>query len=255
MEGKVILLVIIGTIGVMLMAFSVVFFVLLYRRKVLESELEMQSLKTKHQEEMLSATLKSQEEERNRLGTELHDGVGAMLSSIKLNLQVANKKNDVSELKPVLGHLDDTITQVRNISHQMMPIILKKYGIKRAIEDLFEKTSNSSLNLSITHWEEPKLDEEHSLMLFRIVQELLTNSLKHAGATAIELSIRLQETKTIISYSDNGIGFPEDVLNSSEGIGLLNVKNRAQTIGAKLHFSNNETGGAKVDLVIDATID
>ena len=89
MEGKVILLVIIGTIGVMLMAFSVVFFVLLYRRKMLENQLEKQATENMHQQEMLSATLKSQEDERNRLGTELHDGVGAMLSSIKVNYQVA----------------------------------------------------------------------------------------------------------------------------------------------------------------------
>lgn len=255
MEGKVILLVIIGTIGVMLMAFSVVFFVLLYRRKVLENELEMQSIKTKHQEEMLSATLKSQEEERKRLGTELHDGVGAMLSSIKLNLQVANKNNDVSQLKPVLGHLNETITQVRNISHQMMPVILKKYGIKRAVEDLFEKTANSSLSLTITDWEDPPLGESQALMLYRIIQELVNNSLKHAEASAIELSVRKKESKTIISYFDNGKGFPEDVLQNSDGIGLLNVKNRSQTIGAKPIFYNQEKGGAKVDLVIDDSID
>ncbi|WP_424962653.1 sensor histidine kinase [Ekhidna sp.] len=255
MEGKIILLVIIGTIGVMLMAFSVVFFVLLYRRKVLENELEMQSIKTKHQEEMLSATLKSQEEERNRLGTELHDGVGAMLSSIKLNLQVANKKNDVSQLKPVLGHLDETITQVRNISHQMMPIILKKYGIKRAIEDLFGKTTNSSLSLSITNWVDPPLDESQALMLYRIVQELVNNSLKHADASVVELSIRKEKSKIIISYVDNGKGFPENVLQNSDGIGLLNVKNRAQTIGAKPIFYNEEKGGAKVDLELEASID
>ena len=86
MEGKVIILVIIGTIGVMLMAFSVVFFVLLYKRRMLQNELEMKAVESKHQQDMLSATLKSQEAERNRLGTELHDSVGAMLSSIKMNL-------------------------------------------------------------------------------------------------------------------------------------------------------------------------
>ncbi|WP_420576599.1 sensor histidine kinase [Ekhidna sp.] len=255
MEGKVILLVIIGTIGVMLMAFSVVFFVLLYRRKVLENELEVQSLETKHQAEMLAETLKSQEEERNRLGTELHDSVGAMLSSIKLNLQIANRKNKVDELKAVLGHLDETISQVRNISHQMMPIILKKYGLKQAIEDLFEKVNSDELSTSITQWEDPMLQPENTLMLYRIVQELLNNSLKHSGATSIEFAFRKERSEWIASYYDNGKGFPEDVLKKSDGIGLLNIKNRAQAIGAKTTFSNPETGGAKVDLVIDAPID
>lgn len=255
MESKVILLVIIGTIGVMLMAFSVVFFVLLYRRKVLENQLEIQEVKTKHQQEMLNATLKSQESERNRLGTELHDSVGAMLSSIKLNLQVAKKNEGIVSLDPILGHLDETISQVRSISHQMMPIILKKYGFKHAIEDLFEKISSDELTASISEWEDFHLDQEDTLMLFRIIQELVNNTLKHAKAKNILLGINIRRGKTYISYQDDGVGFPEGVMKSSDGIGLLNIKNRAQSIHAKVHFSNSETGGAKVDLVIDASID
>ena len=255
MESKVILLVIIGTIGVMLMAFSVVFFVLLYRRKVLENQLDMQEVKTKHQQEMLNATLKSQESERNRLGTELHDSVGAMLSSIKLNLQVTKKKEGVVSLEPILGHLDETISQVRTISHQMMPIILKKYGLKHAVEDLFEKVSSDEITASISEWEESKLDEENTLMLFRIIQELVNNSLKHAQANNITLGITTQEGKMHLCYQDDGIGFPEGVIKNSDGMGLLNIKNRAQAIHASVDFSNPETGGAKVDLVIDASID
>lgn len=239
----------------MLMAFSVVFFVLLYRRKVLENQLEMQEVKTKHQEEMLNATLKSQEAERNRLGTELHDSVGAMLSSIKLNLQVTKKKEGVVSLEPILGHLDETISQVRSISHQMMPIILKKYGLKHAVEDLFEKISSDEITASIIEWGEQKLAHEDSLMLFRIVQELANNSLKHANANKIEISLTNDRGTIHICYRDNGVGFPEDVLKNSNGMGLLNIKNRAQAIHAGVSFSNSDTGGAKVDLVIEHSID
>ena len=237
------------------MAFSVVFFVLLYRRKMLENQLEMQEVKTRHQEEMLSSTLKSQEAERNKLGTELHDSVGAMLSSIKLNLQVTKRKEGVESLDPVLGHLDETISQVRSISHQMMPIILKKYGLKHAIEDLFEKVSSDELSTSITNWEDPQLSDEDSLMLYRIVQELLNNSIKHAEASQIELSVQQENGKTEIQYADNGKGYPQDVLKNSEGMGLLNIKNRAQVIRASVKFSNPESGGAKVNLVIAPAID
>ncbi|WP_425389661.1 sensor histidine kinase [Ekhidna sp.] len=255
MEGKVILLVIIGTIGVMLMAFSVVFFVLLYRRKTLESKLEMQELKTKHQEEMLHATLRSQEKERNRLGSELHDSVGAMLSSIKLNLQVAKRKNEVAVLDSVLGHLDETIGQVRSISHQMMPIILKKYGLKKSIEELFERISSDTMDAQIGRWEELSLSKDNELMLYRVIQELTSNTLKHAEATSILMSIGVSEYNVSIQFEDNGKGFPQDVLANSDGIGLLNIKNRAQSIGATVMFSNNESGGAKVNLVIDRSID
>lgn len=255
MEGKVILLVIIGTIGVMLMAFSVVFFVLLYRRKVLENQLEMQQVKTKHQREMLNATLKSQEAERNRLGTELHDSVGVMLSSIKLNLEVAKKKSDLQTLDPVLGHLDETISQVRTISHQMMPIILKKYGLKRAVEDLFDKTSGSALHIAITDWDDFQLDEQDALMLYRIIQELLNNAIKHSNASNIMLSSKKDGSNFILEFYDNGDGFPADVLENNEGMGLLNIKTRAQAINASVSFSNQKKGGAKVNLVIPHSID
>ena len=240
----------------MLMAFSVVFFVLLYRRKVLENQLEIQEVKTRHQQEMLNATLKSQEAERNRLGTELHDSVGAMLSSIKLNLQVVKRKDGVQSLGPVLGHLDETITQVRSISHQMIPIILKKYGIRKAVEDLFEKTTNEELTIEVASWHEPCLEEEDALMLYRIIQELLNNSIKHAKAKKIWLSIRETELSQLeIRYWDDGIGFPSEVLENSDGMGLLNIKNRAQAIQAKAKFSNNTEGGAQVNLVLETQID
>ncbi len=255
MEGKVILLVIIGTIGVMLMAFSVVFFVLLYRRKMLENQLKMREVENKHQQEMLNATLKSQEEERNRLGTELHDGVGAMLSSIKLNVQIAKRKDKVESLDSVLGHLDETITQVRSISHQMMPIILKKYGLKHAVKDLFEKISSEELTANIEHWDDPELNESDSLMLYRIVQELVNNSIKHSGASSIAFSIVKTKTEVSIEYSDDGSGYPPQILKNSDGMGLLNIKNRSQAIHAVSTFSNKEEGGAKVNLVIATPID
>ncbi len=255
MEGKVILLVIIGTIGVMLMAFSVVFFVLLYRRKMLENQLKMQEIENQHQQEMLNATLKSQEEERNRLGTELHDGVGAMLSSIKLNLQVAKRKEGVESLDPVLGHLDETISQVRQISHQMMPIILKKYGLKHAIEDLFEKISSDNLTASISEWDDPELAEQDTPMLYRIVQELVNNSIKHSEASVIDFSIQKSDSQLLIQYKDNGKGYPPEVLENSSGMGLLNIRNRARVIKATPTFENRKEGGSVVNLAIAHPID
>jgi len=255
MEGKVILLVVIGTIGVMLMAFAVVFFVLLYKRKMLENELEKKALESQHQQDMLSATLKSQESERNRLGTELHDSVGAMLSSIKMNLQVSKKNKSTENLEPVLGYLDETITQVRSISHQMMPIVLKKYGLKRAIEDLFEKVSNEELKAEVSEWTDIPLEEEECLMLFRIIQELTNNSLKHADASQIFLSISNGQDKYKISYCDNGKGFPDKILNQTEGMGMLNIVNRSQSLNGQPKFFNRDGGGAQVDLVLPKSID
>lgn len=249
MESKVILLVVIGTVAVMLMAFTVVFFVLLYKRRVLENELQIKALETKHQQEMLNATLRSQEAERNRLGSELHDSVGATLSSIKMNIQISIDKETTKHLNPMLDFLNDAIIQVRDISHQMMPIVLKKYGVKKAIEDLFEKTSNEKLRARIKEWDELVLSEENEIMLYRIVQELITNSLKHSNASLISVQGVRKNGHYTFSYSDDGIGYPESVIKKSEGMGMYNILNRAQVLEASVDFSNGAEGGAVTKLV------
>lgn len=256
LESQLIILIVAGTVGLMVMAFSVVYFVLLYKRKALKNKLEIQEIKGKHQKEMLVETLKSQEVERNRLGTELHDGVGAMLSSIKLNLQVSQQKTGIEELTTICKYLDETIVQVRGISHQMMPIILKKYGLKRAIEDLVEKIASDSLKARITQWEDPSLNEDDNLMIYRIVQELINNTIKHSSANKISMKMHCNgEGQLSFDYFDNGKGFPEHVLNRADGLGLLNIRNRAQAINASATFENKPDGGVHVRLVFKTLVD
>lgn len=245
-----------GTVGLMLMAFSLVFFVSLYKRKVLQNKLTVQEIQTQHQQEMLKATLTSQEDERNRLGTELHDGVGALLSTIKMNLQVSQRSNSLETLPQVIEHLTETIGQVRTISHEMMPVVLKKYGLQKAIADLFEKISNSNtITASVIHWDEFPKEESDNLMLYRIIQELSNNCLKHSNATSIELSCKQVEGKANIVFCDNGKGFPKEVLEKAEGMGLWNILNRAQTVGAEVLFQNQEEGGAKITLIVNLETD
>lgn len=234
------------------MAFSLVFFVSLYKRKVLQNKLAVQELRSRHQHEMLKATLTSQEEERNRLGTELHDGVGALLSTIKMNLQVSQRTNSLETLPEVIEHLTETIGQVRTISHEMMPVVLKKYGLQRAIADMFEKISKSNeIIATIKSWDEFEMDENGNLMLYRIIQELTNNCLKHSGADTIQLSCAVENQTVKIIFYDNGKGFPDQVLKKADGIGLWNISNRAETVGADVSFSNNASGGANIELMIN----
>lgn len=233
------------------MAFSLIFFVSLYKRRVLQNKLAIQEIQTQHQQDMLRATLTSQEEERNRLGTELHDGVGALLSSIKMNLQVSQKANSLDAVPEIIEYLTDTIGQVRSISHEMMPVILKKYGLKKAVNDLFEKISNNEVEAAITDWDDFELEKSDESMLYRIIQELTNNTLKHSGASQINLSCSVENAKAQLTFSDDGKGYPEEVLANGEGMGLWNILNRAQSIGATAQFSNMTKGGACTELIIN----
>lgn len=255
METKIILLVVVGTAAVMLMAFTVVFFVFLYKRRVLENELKISALKSQHQQDMIAAALRSQEEERNRLGRELHDSVGATLSSVKMNIQVSIEKKSTQPLAPMLEFLNDTIQQVRKISHQMMPIVLKKYGLEKAIEDLFEKTANEQLSTHVAIAELINLSEEDQMLVYRIIQELMSNSLKHGHVSALKISGKRTPDCYVLEYADDGIGYPESVIKKSEGMGMYNILTRAQALNATVHFSNGQNGGAVTQLAINEVDD
>lgn len=251
MENQVILLVVVGTIGIMLMAFALIFFISLYKRRMLQNQLKVQEMENEHQLEMLSATLKSIEEERARIGTELHDSVGAMLSTVKLNLQLVQHEKSDEMIKEIKSGLDETIQTVRGISHEMMPIILKKYGLEEAVKELATKIKG--LNVSLTQWDTIDLDEEKSLMLYRIIQESINNTIKHAQARQVKIEGRANGSSYIISIEDDGQGFPKEVLEKATGMGLWNILNRAQVISAKASFSNAESGGARLDLEFPIT--
>lgn len=251
MDKQLIIMIVFATVGIMLMAFSLVFFALLYKRRIIQNKLNIQEIKNQYQKSLLKATLKSQEEERNKLGVELHDSVGAMLSSIKMNLSVVSESGKTEDLKYVITHLNDTIKQVRTISHQMMPIVLKKYGVQKAIEDLFDQISNEKIDANIATWEDPLFDEDNQTSFFRIVQELTNNTLKHSRAENISLFVYNNEESINIRYEDDGIGFPKEVIEKSEGMGMWNILNRAQSLTAKVRFVNPDYGGARVEFLIE----
>ena len=129
-----------------------------------------------------------------------------------------------------------------------MPVVLKKYGLEKAVRDLFEKLSNEEVTATIEYWDAFEEDENDNLMLYRIVQELTNNSLKHSGGSEISLSAKDVDGDRLIVFTDNGKGFPNEILEKAEGMGLWNILNRAQTVGASVDFSNQESGGAKVEI-------
>ncbi|MEM6829721.1 MAG: ATP-binding protein [Bacteroidota bacterium] len=252
MNIQLTLLVVSGILGVMLLVLSYACYTSFYEKRSLKKKLSIQKLKIDQQREVLKATLASQEKLGSRLGTELHDKVGAMLSTIKMNLQVSQRNNSLDSLPEVIDYLTETIGQIRSISHEMMPVILKKYGLKMAIDELFEKVNDGGkLKAVISHWDEITLGEKEDVMLYRIIQELTNNSLKHADAKNIDLSCEKNDCSLLITFLDDGIGFPAQVLEKADGIGLWNIMNRAQAIHADVNFGNREGSGAIVELAIN----
>lgn len=252
---QILVLVVVATGVMILLAGSVIFFVLFYQKRMLSNKLQMQNLETEYQKQLLEATIDSQENERNRVGSELHDSVGAMLSTIRLNLKMASSDHTklTEAASDITQYLDETIETVRSISRDLYPAGLKTFGLSGVVRELLERI-NKLNQLKVEFIEKNnaiRLSQKQELMIYRIIQELVNNALKHSRAHEIKIEFDWQNDELLINVSDDGIGFTSDQLDPTKrGIGLYNIANRAAVINAKVEFRNLENSGANIILTV-----
>ncbi|MCG6187019.1 sensor histidine kinase [Maribellus maritimus] len=228
----------IGSLGMIILAVAIFFFFVAYQKRLLKKELELTKVKSDQQEEILRNTISAQEKERKRIARDLHDEVGAMLSVVKLNVGQIEKKSESEKAKTLAGetksYLDEVITQVRRISRDLLPPSLEKLGLSFAIQELVNWI-NKSGKIEIEYWstgEPVRFEIKKELAVFRIVQEIVNNALKHAEPSRIQIKTRFLNSSLAVSISDDGKGF--DLNEKLEtGLGLKNLESRSGTIGAK----------------------
>ncbi len=207
----------------------------------------------KHQsqqiEELARTVITLVERERAEISADLHDSVGQSLVLLKLELQNMLMKHlgeSYAQVRDLVRPLDEVMRVVRGMSHRLSPVYLKKLGIVTALEDLCEKVSKQSgieLKVSLQALEDV-FAENWSIDLYRIVQEALTNAVKHSGATRIEVTATASGEKVMLKVVDNGRGRFEAA--PSTGLGLLLMQQRAATFGGHVTFESQSTGFAVV---------
>lgn len=195
------------------------------------------------------AVFDATEEERQRIAKDLHDGIGQQMSGLKLawqNLTISSKnlteeeKNKLHELSKIL---DSTASEVREISHRMMPKVLEAFGLVPAIEEMLDKTlSLTPIKHQFEHYNfDQRLPKKTELALFRICQELINNVIKHANANFVSVQLFKNQNQIILMVEDNGKGISEN--DKSDGHGLLNIKSRLSTIQGQVNFEASENAG------------
>lgn len=223
------------------------------RQKI--QNLKITELEKDNQLLAIDAMLKGQEEERNRIAKDLHDGLGGMLSGVKMSFNNMKENlimsaENVSSFEASIGQLDNTIGELRKIAHNMMPEALVKFGLSDAINDFCVSTAQST-HLKITYehlGESRKLDNTANTYIYRIIQELINNAVKHAQPTAILVQMSTTPTKVLITVEDNGIGLNTNVLTSSKGVGIANIKHRVNYLKGSLSYENNMPNGTVVNI-------
>ena len=236
----------------------VFFFLLLYIRNqnmLWKQRKRFQETEIAQQKELLNAVIESQELERKRIGGDLHDEIGGTLSAIKLMLGAIKNQSDTDKaiITPAKELIDKMINDVRNIAHDLSPPGLAMFGLYTSIEGFISLINNTGeIEIEISHeplLEERFLEEKVELALFRVITQLIANTLKHANASKIDISFKPNAEKLTIHYSDNGNGFDLDVLNEKKGIGMQNIISRLQMIGASYHLESSYGNGFKVNII------
>lgn len=247
--------------GISLLFFSIALFSYLYYRSnkklILQKELNhKQEIETRQQEEKLKITraiLEGEEKERERIAKELHDGLGGMLAGVKINLsgwaskQLAQEQR--FEFDTIVLQLDRSVSELRGVARNLMPESLLKFGLETALKDLCEFFMNDNLDIDLqTYSIAEDISLSAQLNIYRIVQELLSNAIKHAKASTILLQCSQDAAAFYITIEDNGIGFAVEDLSNRAGMGISNIHNRVEYLGGMVEIDSKIGEGTTVNI-------
>lgn len=242
------------SIGVLLC----VVFLLTWIRSRLNQKVRMGELLAAQQQRRFAAVIGAEEKERKRIARELHDGLGQLLATARMNvagLDDVMEQGDQEDQKiyhTSLELIDEACGEVRTISHNLMPSALLHAGLVPALRDLCRKIEvPGKMKVEFSASEVlGNLDEAYEINIYRIVQELIGNTIKHSGATSIALKLKPSPTHLEIILSDNGKGLSQAQIENSDGIGWDNIQSRLEMLGGSLNLANHSNKGTSIELTI-----
>ncbi|UKB86121.1 histidine kinase [Chryseobacterium sp. MEBOG06] len=248
---------------VFIFIFIILIILLLYaykqRAKSMKQRDELHALaleKEKQNSELstLTALLEGQEQERGRLARDLHDGLGGLLSGTKLQLSSLDphqSENIEAEISKSITQIDGAVEELRRVAHNLMPDLLMKYGLEAAIQEFASRMSNTALDIhtefiSYTN----SISEEKQLILYRIIQELVNNAIKHAETS--EIIVQISEEKNVLNLTveDNGSGFDPKTLDVRKTAGFHNIESRVQFLKGTMNITSELNIGTSIELQI-----
>jgi signal transduction histidine kinase len=236
--------------GILILLLLLLSLFLLYRNRLKNLEQEQQLT-------VYNAMLKGQEQERNRLARDLHDGLGGMLAGVKMKLSAfadsafteERKKSDM-DLYKVITQLDQSVQELRRIARDMMPETLLQFGLEAALKELCSSLQTAALQVEFQGYGiSQSINPAEQAAIYRIVQELLTNSIRHAAATAVLVQCSQNENIFLISVEDDGRGFSATA-TEGDGIGLSNVRNRVNFLKGKMEIHSQPGEGTTINIEV-----
>lgn len=237
-------------VGLMLIfALTVIFFLNKTQNRIQQTKIKAQQMELQYSVDLLDSIVKTQEDERQRISRELHDDVTSQLNIINLYVNLlkenTSKNDDDAELlEKIALSLKSSIERTRNMSYELIPVFLKKFGIQYALKDLVDNINNTGkVKVNLQGDDLIAMEDEYKLLhIYRIAQELLQNTVKYANAKHAEVNFSIDNNDLVLAYQDDGDGFDSKTI--VEGQGLKNMSTRAKLLNGEMEVLPSHNGAS-----------
>lgn len=252
------ILVVLGMAGATLLVAGFIIIQIRSQNKLLMQKRKLQLAEIQYSKELLNAVITSQETEQRRIGMDLHDEVGSALSSLRMLIEnniseETTERSDNFRLR-YKADIDRIINNVRNISHNLSPRLEGNFGLYDAIFDLADEINyNGRVNIQVDFDESCAgifIVNNKALAIYRIIRELVNNTIKHAGANNISLQVNINNAMLYLNYCDDGKGLDEGNNELQKGMGLKNIESRISILNGTHDLSLKSGMGYQMSLVI-----
>jgi len=242
-------------LGLFILGLGSTLIFILYQRRLIDQDINRQTMQIRYQQELLRATIESQEKERTRIANDLHDDVGMLLTTSRMYLNHLSPGHAEARLAQVSDKVnllfDEMMRRIRQISHDLRPVILENLGLIEAIDALREKLEEAGLLFYFSHDVPFRLTREAELILYRVLQELISNTLKHARAENIYLGMKVKGANFHLVYKDDGIGLARPA-DASHGLGLKSIESRLKLLSSNMTITPQDSGACfSIEIPID----
>lgn len=230
---------------------------LIFIKRIFNIQKRMDDLRKANESRVLSAIVRTEEQERLNFSKELHDGLGPLLSAVKMAISAANGKNSGTAGNDVIANaeklIDESIISLKEISNKLSPHVLNNFGLKKAVKSFIANLPPfGNLNIGFdSNLEDKRFPYNTEVVLYRVICELISNSLRHAQARNIYISLMCDGENISLDYLDDGVGFDSKILElSDKGMGFTNIRSRIKSLDGTIDIYTVPNEGVRVNVKI-----
>lgn len=229
---------------------------LIFIKRIFNIQKRINELRKQNESRILSAIIKTEEHERQYFAKELHDGLGPLLAAVKMALSSIKyqEKKDGPVLENTKKLIDESIATLKSISNKLSPHILNNFGLYKAVKSFINKlpTGGTPQIIFNSNTEGKRFPFNIEVVMYRVIGELISNTLKHADAKSIRIELHADESTISLQYTDNGVGFDlKETEQELIGMGYYNIKSRVKSLNGYYNMSSKKGEGIRVNLTIN----